>query len=247
MLNNDHHKKYISYYLILLFFLLHLSYLNSPFVNYEWAYRVGSQAIVKSNYNLLTLYFNNQANPITYSFLSSLPLFIFGNHYATYRIFSLVGGTLLLILLVRHRKPVLILIVGLNPLIWIYSGRAYSEMISVGMMMLALVTSRNGFFKGILGAFAAVIKYHSIVILGSYWGLRWFNNLIKNKTKAWKDKNFLAGAVSICGLIAFFLIYYKEFGIWITPDQFQKVHSFNYLNAFNNSFSYGFYLGGMFF
>ena len=239
--------KIIPFILILLFIFLHILYINTPFVNYEWAYRVGSQAIITSNNNLLTLYFNNQANPITYSFLSSLPLFIFGNHYATYRIFSLVGGTLLLILLVRHRKPFLILIVGLNPLIWIYSGRAYSEMISVGMMMLALETSRNGFFKGILGAFAAVIKYHSIVILGSYWGLRWFNNLIKNKTKAWKDKNFLAGAVSICGLIAFFLIYYQEFGIWILPDKFKLMLPFSYLNATNNFFSYGFYIAGMFF
>ena len=35
------------------------------------------------------------------------------------------------------------------------------------------------------------------MITGSYWGLRWFNNLIKNKTKAWKDKNFLAG-LNLC-------------------------------------------------
>ena len=185
-------KKYISYYLILLFLVVHLSYLNTPFVNYEWAYRVGSQAIVTSNYNLLTLYFNNQANPITYSFLSSLPLFIFGNHYATYRMFSLVGGTLLLILLVRHRKPFLILIVGLNPLIWIYSGRAYSEIISVGIMMMALETSRNGVLKGILGAFAAVIKFHSILVSGIYWGLSWFDNLFNRKSKVWYDKNILA-------------------------------------------------------
>ena len=65
---------------------------------------MGSQAIVASNYNLLTLYFINQANPITYSFLSSLPLILFGDHYATYRILSLIGGTLLLILLTRHKK-----------------------------------------------------------------------------------------------------------------------------------------------
>ena len=168
--------------LILFFLVVHLLYLNTPFVNYEWSYRVGSQAIVTSNYGLLKLYFNSQANPITYSFLSSLPLLLFGDHYATYRIFSLVGGTLLLILLVRHRKPFLILIVGLNPLIWIYSGRAYSEMISVGMMMLALVKQvEMAVLKGILGAFAAVIKYHSIVVIGSYWGLRWFNNLIKKQ------------------------------------------------------------------
>ena len=159
MLNNDHFKKYKSYYLILFFLVVHLSYLNTPFVNYEWSYRVGSQAIVTSNYGLLKLYFNSQANPITYSFLSSLPLLLFGDHYATYRIFSLFGGTLLLILLVRHRKPFLILIFGLNPLIWIYSGRAYSEIISVGIMMMALETNRNCVLKGILGTFSATLKF----------------------------------------------------------------------------------------
>ena len=82
---------------------------------------------------------------------------------------------------------------------------------------------------------------------GSYWGLRWFNVLIKKKPKAWKDKYFLSGTVSICGLIAFFLIYHQEFGIWILPDKFKLMHPFSYLNLTNNFFSYSFYLGGMFF
>ena len=49
---------------------------------------------------------------------------IIGDYYSTYRIFSLVGCSILLISLLLHGKPFLILIVGLNPLIWIYSGRA---------------------------------------------------------------------------------------------------------------------------
>ena len=183
--------------IIFAFFGLHLAYINTPFVNYEWAYRIGSQHFLTHDSELLEQYFLNQANPLTYSLFSSIIVNIFGDHFASYRILALLGGIIVLFSLSKYKEPYLLLIVGLNPLIWIYSGRAYSEMISVGMMMLALVTSRNGFFKGILGAFAAVIKYHSIVVIGSYWGLSWFNNLIKNDIKAWKDKNFLAG-LNLC-------------------------------------------------
>ncbi|SVA43754.1 uncharacterized protein METZ01_LOCUS96608, partial [marine metagenome] len=93
--------------------------------------------------------------------------------------------------------------------------------------------------------FAAFLKYHSIVVSGGYWGIRFLDSLYKRKSVAWLDKNLLAGAVSICGLIAFFLIYYRVFGIWISPDKFK--HPFSYLNATNNFFSYGFYLASMFF
>ena len=247
LINYLNNNKINSFIFILLFFFFHILYINTPFVNFEWAYRMGTQAILTSSQSLLKLYFNNQANPIVYSFLSSLPVFLFGDHYASYRVFSLVGGTLLLIMLLRHRMPYLIMIVGLNPLIWIYSGRAYSEIISVGIMMMALGTSQNGVVKGILGAFSAIIKYHSIMVSGSYWGIRWLGNLFKCKSKAWYDKNLLAGAVSIAGLFTFLLVYYQELGIWIMPDQYKTTFSINFLNAINNFYSYGFYLAGMFF
>ncbi len=101
----------ISFIFILLILIFHLLYINTPFVNYEWAYRAGTQSIVKTDYNLLKLFFYNQANPISYSFLSCLPLLLFGDYYATYRIFSLIGCSLLLISLLSHRKPFLIVIV----------------------------------------------------------------------------------------------------------------------------------------
>jgi hypothetical protein len=241
-------SKYICFFIPVLFVILHLSYIYTPFVNFEWVYRLGSDYFITGDKWLLEQYFFGQANPLTYSFVVSLLASFFDiDQFAIYRIPALLGGFILLFVLSKYHNPLLVLIVALNPLIWIYSGRAYSEMFSVGMMMLALMTYRNGFVKGLLGAFAAIIKYHSIVVIGCYWGLRWFNYLIKKKPKAWKDKNFLAGVVSICGLIAFFLIYYQEFGIWILPDKFKLMLPFSYLNAINNFFSYGFYLGGMFF
>ena len=138
-------SKIYSIVFIILFLFFHLLYINTPFVNYEWAYRLGTQSIVSSNENLLKLYFNNQANTIIYSFLSAVPLSIIGDQYATYRIISLFGGILTLVLLIRHNNFFLIICVGLNPLIWIYSGRAYSEVLSVGIMMLALEL-REGVF-----------------------------------------------------------------------------------------------------
>ena len=113
-------------------------------------------------------------------------------------------GTLVLIMLIKYKEPYLLLIVGLNPLIWIYSGRGYSELLSVGIMLVALDTSRNGVLKGILGAFAAIIKYHSIVVSGCYWGLSCLDDLFNHKTISWQNKNLLAEAISIVGLFAFF-------------------------------------------
>ena len=106
--------------IIFAFLGLHLAYINTPFVNYEWAYRIGSQYFLTHDSELLELYFLNQANPLTYSLFSSVIVNIFGNHFASYRIISLLGGAIALFSLRKYREPYLLLIVGLNPLIWIY-------------------------------------------------------------------------------------------------------------------------------
>ena len=214
-------------------------------MNYEWAYRIGSLSFSKSE--LLNTYFLNQANPITYSFLSCLPLNLFGDHFASYRILSIIGGTLLLIILMGQKKPFLILIVGLNPLVWIYTGRAYSEMFSVGLMILALETKRNFVLKGFLGIFSTIIKYNSFLVCEIFWALKWFFNTKKINFKLWNDINIKSGTICFLGLLIFFWIYYNEFGIWIIPDHFKTSLHINSLNLINNFFSYGFYLSAMFF
>ena len=45
-------------------------------------------------------------------------------------------------------------IVGMNPLIWIYSGRAYSELLAVGFMMIAYNLQNRPIIGGILGGFS---------------------------------------------------------------------------------------------
>ena len=244
--NNFYHQSF-SIIFILFFLTLHILYINTPFVNYEWAYRFGTIAIANQEHNLLRLFFNHQANPITYSLFSSLPFYIFGDQFASFRILSLLGGTILLVLLLPKKNPFLIMIVGLNPLIWIYTGRAYSEMLSVGIMMLALAYSRNGILNGIFATLASIVKYHSILVCVCYWGFRWIKNFQNRNYSSFLDQNFIAGIFTICGLFTFFLIYNNELGIWIIPEQYKKMFSLNFLQSINNFFNYGFYLGGMFF
>ena len=89
-----------------------------------------------------------QTNTLIYSFVSGLAQPLLGDSFAAYRVFSLIGGILLLALLARRKMPFLVLIVGLNPLIWIYTGRALPELISVGLMLLAMDMPRSGIIMG---------------------------------------------------------------------------------------------------
>ena len=102
------------------------------------------------------------------------------DQYFIYRIPALLGGTLLLVILSGYKNPWLILIVGLNPLIWIYSGRAYSELLSVGLLVLAFKIRFN-YLDSLIVTFSAMIKFHSLPFLIIYNSLNWiFSNLREN-------------------------------------------------------------------
>ena len=241
-----HLNKYLSYYFMVGFVLTHLLYINTPFVNHEWTQRLGIQAALRSDPTLLDTYFGLQTNTLIYSFVSGLALPLLGDSFAAYRVFSLIGGILLLALLARRKMPFLVLIVGLNPLIWIYTGRALPELISVGLMLLAMDMPRSGIKAGLVGALSAAIKPNSIVVCGSHWGVRWAHGLYKQRALEWRDPILLAGVVAVAGFVVFLVAYYLATGVWIVPDKFQAGLAPSYDSAVNNIFSYGFYLGAMF-
>ena len=77
---------------------------------------------------------------------------------AIYRLPALFGSILLLLTLTRYKNTWLVLIVGLNPLIWIYSGRAYSELIAVGLMMIAFELRSRQMLGGVIGGFSGILS-----------------------------------------------------------------------------------------
>ena len=56
--------KLLLFSIIFAFIGLHLAYINTPFVNFEWAYRIGSQYFLTHDSELLEQYILNQANPL---------------------------------------------------------------------------------------------------------------------------------------------------------------------------------------
>ena len=148
----------INFFLILIFTVLHIAYIDTPFVNLEWVYRQGTEYFLKSDNDALEKYFFYQANPLTYSFLTSkLVEWTEFNQFAVYRIPALVGGILLLTTLSRYHNPWLVLIVGLNPMIWIYAGRSYSELLAVDCMSIAYLCRHSILKAGPIAALAGVV------------------------------------------------------------------------------------------
>ena len=246
-LSNSNGKQ-VCFLIVFLFFILHLAYIDSYFVNFEWVYRFGSQYFLTKEKFYLERYFDIQANPLTYSYLASLIVKFIGiDQYFIYRIPALFGGTLLLVILSGYKNPWLILIVGLNPLIWIYSGRAYSELLSVGLLVLAFKI-RSNYLDSLIVTFSAMIKFHSLPFLIIYNSLNWIFSNLKKKTINFRKFELKSIIIQLILFLIFLVFYYKYFEIWIVPDSFKERHaSINIISLFNNFFSYGFYLSGMFF
>ena len=240
-------KKKVSYLLILCFLLGHLVYLNTPFVNLEWVYKAGTQYYLTWDYFFLDQYFSGQANPLTYSFLSSFFVAIFGDNYINYRILALLGGSLILVAMARYKSPFLILIIGLNPLIWVYSGRAYSELLSVGLLVVAIELHKNGYLKGLIAGLSSIVKFHSILFSGPYWGLLWLEKIAETRKLDFRNINFISALTCVIIFISFLFSYLYLYDIWIVPDKWKDGLAIQAASFLDNFFSYGFYLSALFF
>jgi len=237
----------LIYFIIFTFFFGHLIYLNTPFINLEWLYRAGSDYYNTGDSFFLDFYLNQQANPITYSFLSSFFVYIFGDHYISYRLLALIGGSLVLVSLIHYKSAFLLLMVALNPLIWIYSGRAYAELLSVGLLVLAIELHKNGYLKGLSAGLSASIKYHSILFSGPYWGLKWIENTIEEKRLNLKNINFISSFLAVILFLLFLFSYDYFYDVWVVPDKFKANFELTLPKFLDNFFSYGFYLSALFF
>ena len=239
-------KRFI-HLIILTFFFGHLLYLDTPFVNLEWVYKAGTQYYTTWDATFLNIYLSNQANPITYSFFSSIFVSLFGDNYINYRLLALFGGCLILISYIKYNSPFLLLMIALNPLVWVYSGRAYSELLSVGLLVLAIELHKSGYIKGIIGGISASVKYHSILFAAPYWGLTWLDSIFIKKEIDFKNTYFISALFSTLVFIIFLISYFYLYDIWIVPDKYKATLALKPTAFLNNFFSYGFYLSALFF
>ena len=158
----------------------------------------------------------------------------------------MLGGTLVLFSLSKYKEPYLLLIVGLNPLIWIYSGRAYSEILSVAILLLAISFQKRGVISGFLAGLSSSIKFHSIVISGSYLIISWLKEQIIEKKIIIKDVRLISVSLSLLLLIAFIVIYQYWFDVFVVPDNMKFLFEIKLQNVITNFYAYASYLSAMF-
>jgi len=242
-------KNLACWVVVAAFVVLHLIYINTPFVNLEWAYRQGSLFFITGSEDSLADYLAYQANPLTFPYLSSwLAAITDPGAYFPYRLLALCGGVLLLISLLHYRSTALLLIVVLNPLIWIYSGRGYSELLSVGLMMLAFNPAMPALLRGGIGSLAGMVKYHAWPVILLHEGFIWLEKMRRTEFRGWRNTNLLAITVILISAGLFLSLYFLAIGIWIYPAHFSdEMSGFTLIAFLNNFFGYGFFLSGMFF
>ena len=179
ILNHNETKSFVIFFLI---FIFHLLFINLYPVNDEFIFPVGAKLLERSNINEISLFFNFNANPLGFSlliyFLSKLlPL----DFYILGKILSCSG--LILIYLSTHalikifnlnilkEKHMLILLILLNPLIFIFSFRATPDLFSSALSLFSItyfIINKNFFLKLfliILFSFAVIIKPFNAILI----------------------------------------------------------------------------------
>ena len=108
--------------MILVFTVLHIAYIDTPFVNLEWLFRDGAQYFLTGNQKLLDSYFFmvRQIHSPTLILLVFLLKFLKSIiiHSIDYQLYLVVFFPA--IILAKKELSYLVIIVALNPLVWIY-------------------------------------------------------------------------------------------------------------------------------
>lgn len=240
--------------LIVGIFMAHLLSFTLPSVNLEFAFVDAARYFNSKDISLLDQYFRFQANTLGIPYLGHLTSLILPNlsGLVALRLLSTLGVVLLGLSIINicnflNRKDIvsLLLLILLNPLIWIYSGRATADFLpsALGIFSISLIISKDKstakiLFASILMGIAAILKYHSILLI-----LILICFLYDYKIKRFEWKIFsIFSSISILILLFYIILVHKYFGFWITPPAYLKIHQINISGIINNYFLYLGYL-----
>ena len=248
ILNHNETKSFVIFFLI---FIFHLLFINLYPINDEFIFPVGAKLLERSNINEISLFFNFNANTLGFSlliyFLSKLlPL----DFYILGKILSCSG--LILIYLSTHalikifnlnilkEKHMLILLILLNPLIFIFSFRATPDLFSSALSLFSItyfIINKNFFLKLfliILFSFAVIIKpFNAILIFLIFISFNFKDFLSK------KNFNLLIWSlVSFLIPTFYFFFNYQFFEFVFIPNEFRLIKIFSLKRYLINFISY---------
>jgi len=240
--------------IVALIVVAHASLLLLAPVNLEYAFVDAAQFFLTHRPALIQEYFSVQANTVGMPFLAAqlsrllpgVPLL------EVTRLIVLAGVPLLAAAMPRVCRALgrgdahlVMAYVLLNPLVWIYAGRATADFfpMALGIWAISLVLQtplslRRALVGGLVLGLAAVLKYHAafLVLPVAAYHLR-------GAPRAWP---FRSAAVFVAGvaapLCAYLLVAHDAFGFWLTPPEFQVKHQFGSTGFASNLVCYAGYL-----
>lgn len=251
-ISNNHKFEYI--FIIGLFFFAHCLLVLLPAINLEFAFVDAARYFKTGEVTLIDQYFQLQANTVGLPILSSLVSFLAPGleMLIVIRLLSASGIILLGIAILnlcdffnRKESLHLLILILLNPLIWVFSARATSDFLpaALGLFAISIVLKKNIslfniIFSGVLLGLASILKYHAILFLFLLVPFFW-DPIIQT----FKFKYFIIITSISLSLLAIFLIFvFVSFGFWITPPAYQSIHGLKLSGFFNNFFLYFGYL-----
>ena len=234
------HNEIKSFFILILIFIFHLFFLNLYPINDEFIFPIGAKLIENFKISEINLFFDYNANTLGFSIL----LFVFSkilplNYYIIGKLLSSCGLLLLYFAVYTlfkkfnqkniKDKYILILLILLNPLIFIFSFRSTPDFFSSALAFYSIVyflNNRNFFLKSffiILFSTAVIIKpFNAILIILIFIDFNYQSFFCK--------KNFILFIWSILSFIIpfFYFIYnYYLFNFFLIPDQFNLASSFS--------------------
>ena len=239
------------FFIVTLIVLLHMATAFFPPVNMEFAFVAAKQYIETGERSYFDFYTAYQANtlgvPLVGYLINKVIPFIDG--LAATRLGSIAGIPLLaysVAVMARRfnlsdtRILLLVTFILTNPIVWVYSQRATADFlpVAVGMAGLALFLTKDTLRGRVLSAFilgfAIVLKYHAIFFLlvaCLYW-------IFNEKSYRALPKVGLYGILASL-IPATYIIFVKiNFGFWVTPPQWLKVHRFTMEGLVSNFLTY---------
>lgn len=243
LMNKKSTLNLMFFFSVFIFIVGHGIYLNTPWVNLEYAFGEAARGILNPYYTTgFEKYWEVEANPLGYSLITASIASFLGISFWSIRIPSLLGGIAILVagwLFYRSKdfknNSLFFLwtaIISTNPLVWIYSGRAMADVLPVGLVVLAFLFCYYAekrlwihLIAGLCFSLASLVKFNTI-LLG--FGFVYILFTDQNGKIIWNLKRelrflfyFLLPAF-VLGI--YFLVIYNQFGIVFVPEKFKVTH-----------------------
>ncbi|MBU1077444.1 MAG: glycosyltransferase family 39 protein [Spirochaetes bacterium] len=222
---------------LLLGVILHIVYMNTPLINYEWSFLEVVRSLTDPSYSAgFVKYWQVQANPIGYSIITAFFVKIFNMDvsYWVMRLPSLTGLILIILSGFIIYKELQFdkktggffywtALIIFSPMIWIFSGRATADVFPVGLLCLSFAMCLEGkrsvfyyLISSLCLGLAIIVKYNSGLFVFGLLYLVFVNNKEKIN-KALIFKIFLLASLSSI-IVAGYLYYsYSVHNVLIMP------------------------------